>query len=79
VIAYVAVPTEELVDVNTWLIVDPSPAVAPTTLGLAETVHAYVVPGILLGVDSKLITAVWPLQMTTGDAVTEGNGLTVTT
>jgi hypothetical protein len=58
VIVYVADPTDAFVDDNCWLIVDPSPAVAPTTLGVVETVQVYVVPGILFGVDNKLMTAV---------------------
>jgi hypothetical protein len=80
VILYTTVPAvTPSVDVSTWPMVDPAPALAPVTLLDDCTVQLKVVPDTFVGaalIDKFVLV---PLQIVLSEAVTVGTGFTVTT
>ena len=72
------VPTDELVVLSVWLIVDPFPSDDPATLGLGIAVHENVVPVTFVGAAEILIIAFSPLHMVASEAVAVGKGFTNT-
>ena len=79
VMRYVTLPLViPSVDVNTWLINVPLPALAPLTFVLAKIIQLNVVPDTVLGLVIGMLV-LSPLQIVSSLADAFGIGLTVTT
>ena len=80
VILYTTVPAvTPSVEVSTWPIVEPAPALAPVTFVLLCMVQLKVVPDTFVGAALIGKFVLVPLQIVLSEAVTVGTGFTVTT